>query len=93
MSKDPNCLQANLEKILEVVSIDSERKKLESQLDSITRSPGTKLDSYVHMLYTLYNSAVSLEHLVDDSIEDKDLDQFLDEQMNTEQVSKHHRIV
>ena len=45
------------------------------------------------MLYTLYNSAVSLEHLVDDSIEDKDLDQFLDEQMNPEQVSKHHRIV
>ena len=79
MSKDPNCLQANLEKVLEVVSIDGECKKLEAQLDSVTRSPGTKLDGYIHMLYTLYNSAVSLDHLVDDSIDDKDLDQYLDD--------------
>ena len=89
MSPDPNCLLGNLEKVLEAVSIEGEQKKLESQLDQVVRNPGTKLDGFVHQLYTLYNSSVTLDHLVDDKEMDQDLDYLL---TNPAQVSKHNRI-
>ena len=92
MSRDASCLNANIDTLLEVISLDSERKKLEQQLDSVTRSPGTPLDSFVHTLYTLYSAAITLDTLADDSVEDADLHTLLDGQLNPAQVTRHTQI-
>ena len=66
LNTEASCLIGNLDKLLEVISIKGERKKMETQLNSVIRNPGQKLEEYLHMLFTLYNSFCTLEHLIDE---------------------------
>ena len=89
MNPEASCLAGNLEKLLESVSIRGERQKLETQLDMITRSPGTKLDDYVHLLFTLFNSYCTLEFIVDEKETQEDIDDLISD---PSQVSRFKRV-
>ena len=88
MGSEVSCLSGNLEKLLECVSIHGERSKLESQLDQIIRQPGSKLQDLVHLLFTLYNSSVTLEYLVDENEADVDIDALISDPSQVSRINK-----
>ena len=89
MNPEGSCLTGNLEKLLESITIRGERTKLETQLDMITRSTGTKLDDFVHLLFTLFNSYCSLEFIVDEKESKEDIEDMVSDPT---QLSRFKRV-
>ena len=93
MGSEISCLPGNLEKLLEVISIQGERTKLEQQLNQITRQPNSKLSDLVHLLFTLYNSSVTLEYLVDEKEENVDIDSIISDPSQVSKINKINETV
>ena len=86
LNTEPSCLSGNLEKLLEHISIKSERKKLEKHLDQIVRSPGESLEAYTHLLFTLFNSYCTLDFIVGNKENEEGFQEMVN---NPTQISKH----
>ena len=89
MNPEETCLSANMDKILEHISIKAERKKMESHLNMIIRTPNEPLESYTHLLFTLYNSYCTLDYIVDT----KEADEGFEEMVNNPAQISQHKIV
>ena len=79
----------NLDKLLESITMKGERAKLDSQLEMIQRIPGAKLDEFSPLLFTLFNSYISLEFLVDEHESDEDVEEII---ADPTQLSKFQRV-
>ena len=86
MNPEPSCLSGNLDKLLEHISIKSERKKLEKHLNQIVRSPGESLEAYTHLLFTLFNSYCTLDFIVDTKENEEGFQKMVN---NPTQISKY----
>ena len=92
INTDASCLAANLDKILEHISIKQERKKIENHLNQILRNPGEPLINYTYVLFSLYNSFASLDYLVESKEEDSDMDGISDLIADPSQMSKFKEV-